>query len=691
MTGWAKALFDPSRLAVVGATSKKGKAGYITMSNLLGADPAFAGEVIPIHPKEAEIQGKKAYPRLVDIGRQVDLAIIVTPPATLPGIMQDCAEAQIGTALVISSGFAETGEEGKALEDRMMAVAREGGIRVIGPNCFGVLNARNGLNASIALGLPPAGGISLITQSGAYGMAAFTHSRESDLGFAKVASPGNKADINEVDLLRALGEDDETRVIAMLIESFNDGRGFFDAARAITPKKPVVVLKTGRGDAAKRAAASHTAALAGDSAIASAALEQAGVIVVRDGLALLDAAAALDRQGPLRGDRVGIVTNSGGTGVELADLLEEGGLRVPKFSKGLQSEIAALLPAFGSALNPVDMTTDWARYPEIYGEATRALFASDEVDAIMLVLLQRSALMPEVTDRVIAEFERARAANNDKPLQVCWVASSEADGNRKRLLSAGIPCEPWTDRAARCLINTCARDVHPAPKSVPGPLAAPDVSQDADWLPAAAVFEALQAHKLPVTPWRLAETSAQALEAANSLGFPLVMKAERAELVHKSEAGGVALGLSDEAAVERTFADFERRLGPGPALLQAQAAAGLELIVGGYRDVQFGPVVLFGLGGIWVEALHDVALRLAPIGEAEALDMIASLKSQALLDGHRGGPGVDRDALAKLIAQVSAWFAAAPWAEELDINPLIANGTDLTVVDARIRLHTTKP
>jgi len=691
MTAWAKALFDPGRLALVGATPKKGKAGYIAMSNLLSADAGFAGEVIPIHPKEQEVLGRQAYRRLVDIEGGADLAIIVTPPATLPEVMQDCAEAKIGAALVISSGFAETGADGKALEDRMMAIAREGSIRVVGPNCFGVINARNGLNASIALGLPAAGGISLITQSGAYGMAAFTHSREAEIGFAKVVSPGNKADINEVDLLEVLGDDDETRVIAMLMESFNDGRGFFDVARAITPKKPIVVLKTGRGEAAKRAAASHTAALAGDTAIASAALEQAGVIVVRDGLALLDAAAALDRQGPLRGNRVGIVTNSGGTGVELADLLEEGGLRVPKLSQALQSEIAALLPAHGSAQNPIDMTTDWGRYPEIYGGATRALFASDEIDAIVLILLQRSALMSEVTDRVVAEFERARASGNNKPLHVCWVSSSEADGNRKKLLAASIPCEPWTDRAARCLIDTCARDVHPVPSLRAPEPANPDAAVGAEWLPAPAVFSLLEGLDLPLTPWRVAETGSQAVEAASQLGFPVVMKAEREGLVHKSEAGGVALDLSDQDAVQRTFANFEERLGPGAALLQAQAAAGLELIVGGYRDPQFGPIVLFGLGGVWVEALGDVALRLAPIGHAEALDMIASLKAQTLLEGHRGGPSVDRTALAGLIAKVSAWFAATPWAKEFDINPLILNEKGLAVVDARIRLPSAAP
>ena len=687
MKPWAKALFTPARVAVVGASATKGKAGHVAMSNLLSEVSGFRGEVIPVHPKEREILGRRAFASLGEIPGGADLAVVVTPPATLPAVMEDCVSAKVATALVITSGFAETGSEGEALQDRMTGIAREGGVRVVGPNCFGVLNAHTGLNASIALGLPAPGGISLITQSGAYGMAAFTHSRENAIGFAKVASPGNKADVTEVDLLSVFGEDDETRVIAMLLESFSDGRGFFEAAQAVTPNKPIVLLKTGRGEAAKRGAASHTAALAGDTAIASAALEQAGIIVVRDGLALLDVASALDRQPPLAGKRVGIISNSGGTGVELADLIEEGGLRVPKLSEALRTRIAALLPAYASAQNPIDMTATWSRYPDMYGGAMRALLESDEVDAVVIVLLQRSAQMPEVTERVIAEHERAREAGCRKPVHVCWVASGEADANRMKLLEAGISCEPWTERTARCLLSTLRPEIHALPQIKTDAGAKPDAPAHDGWLPTAAVFAALEKENLPLAPWRIAESAPQASAAADELGFPVVMKSERAGLVHKSDAGGVVLGLGDRDAVETTFAQFEQRLGPGPVLIQAQADPGIELIVGGHRDPQFGPVVLFGLGGVWVEALQDVALRLAPVGEAEARGMIARLKGHALLDGLRGTPAVDRAALAALIARVSAWFAASPWADELDINPLIAGPMGLTIVDARIRLR----
>jgi acetyltransferase len=572
------------------------------------------------------------------------------------------------------------------LQDRFSAIAAEAGIRVIGPNCFGVINVHAGLNASLGLDLPGAGGISLITQSGAYGMAAFTRSKEAGVGFAKVASPGNKSDVNEVDLLRVLGEDDETRVIAMLIESFSDGRAFFETARAITPNKPIVVLKTGRSEAAKRAAASHTAALAGDTAIAMAALKQAGIRVVRDGLALLDTASALDRQPSLYGNRIGIITNSGGTGVELADLLEEEGLTVPQLSGALQRKIDKLLPAQGSARNPVDVTTDWSRFPEMYGGALRIMLASDEVDAVMPVLLQRSALMGEVADRVIEEVDHARRQGNRKPVHICWVAPREADQNMQKLLAAGIPCEPWTDRAARTLAAAMATKPHAVPATAKAN-PAPNGPASDGWLASQQVFEIFENAKLPLTPWQIAKTDREALNAAEKIGFPVVLKAERAGLVHKSDAGAVHLGLRDASAVETALQDFESRLGPGPVLVQAQAEPGLELIVGGVRDPQFGPVIMFGLGGVWVEAMEDVALRLAPFGQAEAIGMFDDLKGRAVLEGLRGRQAVDLNALASLLKRISNWFAQAPWAKEFDINPLIASGKKFTIVDARIGLQ----
>jgi acyl-CoA synthetase (NDP forming) len=680
---WGDAAFTPRSVALVGASGKAGKHGHVLMKNILAG---YGGTVYPINPNEKEIEGLPAYPRVRDAPGPVDLAVIVVPPQMAPDVIDDCAAARVRAAVLLSGGFAETGPDGLALQNRLAAAARAGGVRLIGPNCFGLINVAARLNASLSIGLPEPGGVSLFTQSGAYGMAAFSHSKGGGIGFAKVISAGNKADIDEVDVLRYFGDDPDTRVVAMFLESIRDGRALAEAARAITPRKPVIVLKTGRGQAAQRAAASHTAALAGDYAVAEAAMRQAGIRLVEDGLTLLDVAAALDRQPPLKGRRVAVITNSGGTGVELIDLMESQGLVAPKLSLGLESAIRQHLPAYGSAGNPIDVTTDWPRFAEMYGQSLKALLVSDEVDAVVPVLLQRSALMPEVTARVIAEVAAARRSGCEKPVHVCWVGAVEAEENRRALNGAGIPCHPWTARTALTLAHCRDVPARPAPPAPP-PLPAPHGADGAGWLPAAGAFALLENAGVRMAPWRMAATADAAVAAAEALGFPVVLKAERPGLVHKTEAGAVCLGLDGAAAVRAAAQDFATRLGPGPLLVQKQMPRGVELVIGATRDPSFGPVVLFGLGGMWVEVLKDTALRMAPFGEAEAAAMIDGLRGRALLDGARGQPAVDRTALARLLAGVSVWLARAPWLAELDINPLIATPGGLVAVDARIRVR----
>ena len=567
----------------------------------------------------------------------------------------------------------------------MSAAAKAGGVRLIGPNCFGVINAHAHLNASIGIGMPTAGAVSLFTQSGAYGMAAFSRSKEEGIGFAKVLAPGNKADLDEAEIVAYLGADPETRVIAMLLESISDGAAFLEAVGAVTLVKPVIVLKTGRNKMAQRAAASHTAALAGDYRITAAALRQAGVQLVEDGLTLLDIAAALCSQPPLRGNRVAIITNSGGTGVELTDLLEDQGLVVPQLSPALQAAIRSSIPAYGSAANPVDVTTDWPRFAQMYGETLKALATSDEVDAIVPVLLQRSALMPEVTARIVAEQESARGEGICKPIHVCWVGPEGAEENRRRLLSAGVPCHPWTVRTASVLAKSRVVPVRARPNIGP-PVPAP-TNADADgWVDPETTFRLLADAGVKFAPWRIAEGADAVDTAASSIGFPCVLKAIRSALLHKSEAGAVKIGITDATQARAAVLDFESRLGAGPVLVQRQAAPGLELVVGASRDPHFGPAILFGLGGVWIEALDDVAVRIAPFAQEEAASMCDELRGRPLLDGARGRAPINRAALAQLLATLSQWVARAPWLAELDLNPIIADGSGFTAVDARLRM-----
>lgn len=705
MTPWGAAAFAPRRVALVGASVEPGKAGRLLLDNLRASGPH---EIVAIHPSASDIAGLAAYPNIAAAPGAIDLAVIVTPAATVPQIIADCARAGVPAALILSGGFKETGSAGAAIEAEVLRAARAGsdsrGVRLIGPNCFGLIDVHRGLNASLAMGLPRAGGVSLFTQSGSYGMAAFSRSQDGAIGFAKVLAAGNKADVSEVDAIRFFGADPATRVIALVLESIAEGPALVAALREVTPFKPVVILKTGRGTAGKRAAASHTAALAQDYPVARAVLRQAGAVLVDDGLSLFDVAAALDRQPRLRGRRVAIISNSGGTGVELADLLEAQGLEVPALSASLQQRIAEHLPAHGSAANPVDVTTDWKRFATMYRESLRALLASDEIDAVVPVLLQRSALDEGVVAAVIEESAVVEKAASPeacaevgavaKPVHVCWVAPTQGDALRRRLQDAGLPCQEWAARTARVLAHCRATSPDPSvavDDPFPFPLTNPrDVPADG-WLAPDVLFTLLAAWGLPIAPWRLADDSDAAVAAATALGYPAVLKAVRPALVHKTEAGAVRLGLADAVAVRSAFASLAATLGPGPVLVQAQAERGVELMLGAVRDATFGPLVVCGLGGIWAEALNDVALRLAPIAPSEALRALAELRGSPLLDGLRGAPGVDRDALAALISTLSIAVARAPWCAELDLNPLIASGNRFTIVDARMRIERTLP
>lgn len=687
MTGWQDALFTPRRVAVVGASASAGKAGALFLRNLTSAEAGFRGEVIAIHPTASELLGRPAYPCLVAVPEPVDLALVVTPPAAVPEVVADCGAAQVPVAVIISGGFAETGARGAELQREIVRIAAATGVRILGPNCFGVINTASGLNGSLSIGLPGRGGVSLVTQSGAYGMAAYSRSIDEGLGFAKIVALGNKIDLGEADLLAFLGQDPETRVVAILLESVSDGRRFFETAAGVAERKPLVVLKTGRHPGAQRAAASHTAALSSDEAVLSAALRQAGAHVVEDGKTLLDAASALDRQPPLRGKRVGIITNSGGTGVELADLFEERGLVVPALSPKLQATIASALPPHGSAVNPIDVTTQWEHFAKMYARSVEALMESEEVDAVVPVLLQRSALMPEVTDALIAASKQAREPGSLKPIHICWVAPRSADANRERLRAAGIPCHEWPIATAAVLAATMSKPSRPfVQPSKRQEIPRPDSTDEAGWVNSAAAYFLLQKAGFPLARWELAADSGEAAAAARDLKFPVVLKAERPGLVHKSEADAVRLGLRDGVAVAAGFEDFCRRLGTGPVLVQAQAGPGLELAIGARRDPNFGPIVMAGLGGVWIEALEDTALRLAPVTAEEALAMLGELKGRKILSGFRGQAAVDAVRFAQLIAEVSQWFDAAAWLGELDLNPIIANGVDFTIVDVRMHV-----
>ena len=680
-------MFAPRRIALVGASERPGSVGRLLWDNLAG----FPGEVLPVG-SAARVCGQLAYPDLGDVPGQVDLAVIATPAATVPGIIRSAAGKGVAAVVVLSAGFAETGDDGARLQDEAVAAARAGGVRLVGPNCFGVQNADLPLNASIAAGTPRGGGgVTIVTQSGSYGMAVHALGQDEGLRVAKVFAAGNKADITDAELLAYLRQDPETSVICLLLESITDARGFFAEACLTTPHKPVIAVVGGRTSAGQRAAMSHTAALASDDAVRDAALRQAGVVRVRTGLQVLDAARALSSQPVPRGPRVAVITNSGGTGVELTDLLADQGLVVPELSESLQAGLRAIMPAYASARNPVDMTPAWNLFATVYPGAIEMLARSGEVDVIVPVLLQRSA-SAEVAAAVRDAAARLQADAVPVPVYVCWVAPRSADEHARLLNLAGVPCFPWPERTAQVagVAVRCGAGLRPTedpaprdgtrPPPAPLPAATPN-----GFLPVKAARDLLVSSGITVIKTVCCRSAASAAAAADHLGYPVVAKVDHPDLVHKSDAGGVRLGLGSGEEVAEAAAEL-LGLAAGATVLVQHQHRGVELLVGGVRDPEFGAMVMAGLGGVLVEVERDVQLAVAPVDAGQAEAMLRSLRGAAILDGPRGSPPVHLGFVAETIVAVGDLMVAHPQIAELDLNPVLAGPDGCLAVDWRIRI-----
>ena len=694
----------------MGASERPGTVGRLLWDNL----GDFPGEVVPVCQADT-VCGTVAYADLRQIAGLVDLAVIATPAAAVPDVLRAAADKGVGAAVVLSAGFAETGPDGDRLQAEAVAAARSGNVRLVGPNCFGVQNADLPLNASIAAGTPRGGGgVSIVTQSGSYGMAVHTLAAEEALRVAKVYAAGNKADISDAELLAYLREDPATTVICLMLESVTDARRFFAEACRTTPVKPVIAAVGARTSAGRRAAVSHTAALASDDAVREAALAQAGVVRVRTGLEVFDAARALAGQPAPAGGRVAVLTNSGGIGVELADLLADENLELPELSGSLRGALRPLLPRYASVRNPVDTTPAWNRYLTAYPAAIELLARSGEVDLVIAVLVHRAA-SGEVAEAVRDATGRLRADGVPVPVYVCWVAPRGAQPQADLLQQAGVPCYPWPDRTARAAgaavrcglrrvtppswtrvpASGATRHASPPPPESSHSDRASTVPDAQRWhadrvgpgglLGGKAARDLLAGAGIPVVETVWCASPAAAAVAARRLGYPVVAKVAHPELTHKTDAGGVRLGLATAAAVRRAARDL-LALADGASVLVQPQGQGVELVVGGIRDPQFGPVVLAGLGGILVEARDDVALAVAPVDEAAATALLRSLRGSAVLDGLRGQPAVDLRAVARVIVRVGLLLADVPEILELDLNPVLAARRGCVAVDWRIRV-----
>ena len=671
------AVFNPARVAVVGASDRPGKVGTVVWRNL--AD--FDGEVVPVTSSSSSVGGVKAVGSLTEIEGDIDLAVLVVPSHIAPTIARQAAAKGVKAIVVLAGGFAETGEEGAALQTELVEAA--GPVRIVGPNCFGIQNMAIGLNASMTpAGSYEPGGIALITQSGAYGMAIHAMAPDEHLRFGKVYSSGNKADIGDHEAIRYLHADPDTDIICLLAESVSDGAELAAAIRESTPTTPVVVAKTGRSEAGARAARSHTGSLGTDDAIFRAAMRQSGAVTVRTGLEMLDVARVLAGPPLPRGNRAAIVTNSGGTGVELVDMLATEGVEVPELSPGLQARIAERIPTFASPRNPVDMTPIWPRFAELYPWLIDILARSGEVDLVIPVLLQRAAMDEVNVARILETVERLRSDGVEVPVYCCWVTPRAERYKADVLQAAGIPCLEWPERTARTVGHVVRyalirdriqpRAELPPPRSLnlpPGPVPPVD---------AAAL---LAASSLRTVETRLCASEEEAVAAASAFRGPVVMKTAEPAIEHRAEVGGVRTGLSTREEVAAASRDLSRL---GPTVLVQPQLTGVEMVVGGLRDPVFGPVVMTGLGGTVVELLEDVTFALAPVVFEEAVGMIERLRGFPLLCGYRGRPAASIEEAANVVTAVSRFMASYPDISEVDLNPVMVTESGAVAVDWKV-------
>jgi len=690
-------LLYPESVAIVGASNTPGKVGHDVLANLIKG--GFGGEIIPVNPKAAQVQGLKAYANIRDYDGEIDLAVIIVPSKVCIQTMDEALDAGARSLIVISAGFKETGDEGAKLEEEMVSLVRSRGVRMMGPNSVGLLNTHHDLNVTFAPHMPKPGGISVISQSGALCTAILDWAVGNNLGLGKLISIGNKADLSEIDFLKALCADESTRVIVGYLESIDEGDEFIKVAETAAAVKPVVILKVGVSKAGIKAASSHTGSLAGADIAYGAAFKRAGVIRAETFESLFDTAIAFDMQPLPTGKRVAIITNAGGAGIIAADAAEGSGLVIAQLEPETSDELRRCLPPAASVGNPVDVLgdADAARYAVAVGKVQE----DRNVDAVIILLAPQS--MTNAT-----EFAKAVAdeVKGEKPVLAALIGGKDVLEGRKILLERGIPNYPAPERAVAALksmVEYNAWRQRPARiverftvnrRRVERVLSR-ILKDGRRQVGEVEAKEILRAYDFGVPEGHVARTSDEAVDIAKRIGFPVAMKIVSPQILHKSDFGGVKVNLGTAEAVRDTYDLMILRIPmrvPDAVLegvlVERMAHPGREVIMGMSRDPQFGPMLMFGLGGIFVEVMKDVAFYIAPITADEAMQMLEGTKSYALLKGARGESGVDLSAIARGLQRISQLVTDFPIIQELDINPYIVGpvGTEPVVADARMIL-----
>ncbi len=699
--------FSPGTVAVIGATEKAASVGRTLFWNLI-TNP-FGGTVFPVNPKRSHVLGVKAYPKIRDVPEPVDLAVIVTPAASVPGVVAECVQAGVKGAVVISAGFKEQGARGAELERRMLAEARRGKLRIIGPNCLGVMSPVSGLNATFAATMARPGSIGFISQSGALLTAVLDWSLRTLVGFSAFVSIGAMADVGWGDLIDYLGDDPRTRSIILYMESIGDARAFLSAAREVALSKPIIVIKAGRSEAAARAAASHTGTLAGSDDVLNAAFRRSGVLRVRSIGDLFSMADVLFKQPRPRGPRLAILTNAGGPGVLATDSLIAAGGELASLAPETVEALNKILPGEWSHGNPIDVLGDASA--ETYSQAVAIAQRDPNTDGLLSILTPQAMTDPTQT----AEHLKPLAHLNSKPMLASWMGGTQVAAGEDILNRAGIPTFPYPDAAARVfqymweysynlrgLYETPALPAGFDATTSPGAAAARVMegarSSGRTLLTEVESKQILASYNIPTVEMRTALSEDEAVKAAEALGYPVVVKLHSKTLTHKTDVGGVCLNLSDTRAVRDAYRAIESsvraRAGEehfqGVTVQPMVRREGYELIVGSNLDPQFGPVVLFGAGGQWVEIFQDRALALPPLNSTLARRLVEQTRIYRALGGVRGRPPVDLAALEQLLVRFSDLVVEQRWIKEIDINPLLASPEGLVALDARIILLPTE-
>jgi acetyl coenzyme A synthetase (ADP forming)-like protein len=689
-------VFRPRSVAVVGASRRPDSIGASIVRNLFRA--GYAGMVFPVNPHASVIHSVKVWPTVSSIPDPVDLAIIAVPKGVVQEAMEDCAAKGVSAAVVVTAGFRETGAAGQAAEERLRDFCRAHDIRLVGPNCMGVMNAEPEwrLDATFAPVGAEFGSLGFASQSGAMGIAILNACRRLGIGFTQFVSMGNKADVSGNDLLEYWENEERTKVIGFYLESIGNAEKFKTIVRRVTRKKPILMVKSGRTATGARAATSHTGAMAAGEVATSALLDQTGVLRCDTLEELFDLAAALTSAPLPSGRRVAIVSNAGGPAIMAADAAEASGLEVPPLSAATQAVLRSFLPAEASTQNPVDMIAS-ASSPS-YVRTLDAVLQDPSIDAVIVTSVPPVLFDP--TDLMVRITEVTRGSQ--KTVLSVFMAPEDFYETVHRI-EGHPPVYRFPESAVRALASMCRySDWKRRPVETVEALADVDDARVArtlassdGWVQPDDVREILEAYRLPVAPQRMASSDAEAAAAARALGFPCVLKAAGRRIVHKSDIGGVVLGLRDEAAVRTAARDIRARIeaaGRGADLegfvVQRELPPGREVIIGSFRDPRVGPIIGFGLGGRFVEVLRDVAFRLLPLSRGEARELVGAIRGAKILDGLRGEPPVDRAALEDVLLRVGQLVIRHPFIAELDLNPVIAqpSGTPTAIADARIRV-----